>query len=311
LTEYKNITVNNIEDETRIDKWLKRNFPLLTQSYIENKLRRGLIRINSKKIKSNYRVLEGDVVNISGFSENIFSKKHISKFKKFISSAIFKKFNDSIIYESNDFLVINKWSGISVHDGSKQEISIDNLIKNISHTYSLVHRLDKETTGLLLISKNYKSARNFGKLFKNSEIEKIYLAICHGTPKNLSSIIKIDISKKNSNQKLETITNYVVINKSNKFSLILFKPITGRTHQLRIISKYLNCPIVGDNKYGYKNTRYSKEKFMLNAFNIKFNINNTKYEFSSKIPNFFINFIKKTKLRIPKIEKIKNLSKTF
>ena len=82
MTDKKNIKANNIDDETRIDRWLKRRFPLLTQSFIENKLRRGLIKINQKKVKSNYQVLAGDIVNISNFSEKIFSTIKITKTKK-------------------------------------------------------------------------------------------------------------------------------------------------------------------------------------------------------------------------------------
>ena len=83
LTDQKKIKVNNIDDETRIDRWLKRRFPLLTQSFIENKLRRGLIKINHKKVKSNYQVLSGDIVSFSNFSEKIFSRIKITKTKKF------------------------------------------------------------------------------------------------------------------------------------------------------------------------------------------------------------------------------------
>ena len=111
MTDQKNIEVDNIDDETRIDRWLKRRFSLLTQSFIENKLRRGLIKINNKKVKSNYQVLAGDIVNISNFSEKIFSKTIIIKTKKFIPKEIFSKFKDSIIYENfypDPFAIRNK-----------------------------------------------------------------------------------------------------------------------------------------------------------------------------------------------------------
>ena len=310
MTDQKNIKVDNIDDETRIDRWLKRRFSLLTQSFIENKLRRGLIKINHKKVKSNYQVLAGDVVSILKFSEKIFSTIKITKTKKFIPKEIFSIFKSSIIYESFDFMVINKWTGISVQGTNKREISIDDIINNISDKFSLVHRLDKDTSGLLIIAKNYKSAKVFGKLFRDREIEKIYFAICQGIPRNLNSIVKLGINKKKSNKNLQTITKYKVVNKSNKISLILYKPLTGKTHQLRIVSKYLNCPIVGDAKYG-NNKNHSKEQLMLNAFYLQFTFKNQQYEFRSILPKNIIKFMKRVNLVIPKGEKIENLSKTF
>tara|TARA_B100002003_G_scaffold233944_1_gene247291 strand:+ start:638 stop:1570 length:933 start_codon:yes stop_codon:yes gene_type:complete len=310
LINQKNIKVTSIDDETRIDRWLKRKFSLLTQSFIENKIRRGLIRINQKKIKSKHKVLTGDIVTIYEFSEKIFSKIKITKIKKTIPKKILAGFKNSIIYESTDFIIINKWTGISVQGGSKQEISIDDIISNISDKYSLVHRLDKETTGLLVISKHYKSAKIFGKLFKDHEIEKYYLAICQGVPNNLDSIVKLGINRKNSDKKLKTITKYKVINTFKKISLIIYQPLTGRMHQLRIVSKYLNCPIIGDTKYA-SNNKYLNEQLKLNAFYLKFTFNNHQYEFRSKLPSHILKFMKKIRMLIPTKERLENLSKTF
>ena len=310
MTDQKNIKVNNVDDETRIDRWLKRRFPLLTQSFIENKLRRGLIKINDKKVKSNHQVLAGEIVSISNFSEKIFSKIEINKIKKFIPKIFFSMFKSSIIFESEDFMVINKWTGISVQGVNNNEISIDDIIINISDKFNLVHRLDKDTSGLLIIAKNYKSVKIFGKLFRDHEILKMYLAFCQGVPRNLNSIVKLKINKKNSKKNLKTITKYKVVNKSSKISLILYKPLTGKTHQLRIVSKYLNCPIIGDRKYG-KNKNYSKEQLMLNAFYLKFTFKNHQYEFQSKIPTHILKFMKKINMQIPTKEKLKNLLETF
>ena len=125
MTDQKKIIATSADDETRIDRWLKRRYSLLTQSFIENKLRRGLIRVNQKKVKSNYKVLANDVINISGYSEKIYSKIKIKKIKKSIPKIILEKFNNSVIYESIDFIIIDKWIGISVQGVNKFEISID------------------------------------------------------------------------------------------------------------------------------------------------------------------------------------------
>ena len=308
MIDKKKIYVTKDDDETRIDRWLKRRFFLLTQSYLENKLRRGLIRINNKKVKSNYKVIAGDTVSILGYSEKIF--KEIKKSKKFIPKEYLNKFNNFIVFECLDFIIINKWAGIFTQAGTKTGISIDDIIKSISNEYNLVHRLDKDTTGLLIIAKNYKSTRAFSKMFRNQKIEKIYLAICHGVPKNLSSIVNLEINKKNSKNKIATITKYKVVKQSKKISLILYKPLTGKMHQLRIVSQYLNCPIIGDLKYS-TNNKFIEEKLMLNAFYLAFNLNNHKYEFKSTLPKHVLKFMKKEKLTIQIKKTIENLSKTF
>ena len=306
----KNFKIQEKDEETRIDRWLKRRFSLLTQSFIENKLRRGLIRVNHKIVKSNYKVLASDVINISGYSEKIYSKIKIKKIKKSIPKRILEKFSNSVIYESTDFIIIDKWIGISVQGVNKFEISIADIICSISDEYSLVHRLDKETTGLLIISKNYKSTKIIGQLFKDHEITKSYIAICQGIPKNKNSIIKLGIKNKNSNKKLQTITKYKVINTSKKICLVLYQPLTGRMHQLRIVSKYLNSPIIGDRKYSFNN-EYLKEPLNLNAFYLKFAFKNYQYEFQSRIPIHIIKFMKKINMQIPTKEKLKNLLETF
>ena len=202
------------------------------------------------------------------------------------------------MFENKDFIVINKWSDIATQGGSTKNISIDDIIKKISRNYNLVHRLDKETSGLLLIAKNLKITKIFGKLFKEQKIKKIYVAICQGVPKNLNSEVKLRIaSKKNLSKSSQSITKYKVLKNKNKLSIILFRPLTGKTHQLRIVSKHLNCPIIGDMKYS-KQKKYNSEKLKLNAFFLQFVINNEKFEFKSELPNHFKEFLKKNKIEL-------------
>ena len=163
----------------------------------------------------------------------------------------------------------------------------------------------------MIVAKKYKSTKFFGRLFNKQDIEKIYLAICQGVPKNLSSIVKLKINKKNNtSSNMQTITKYKVIANSGKISLILFKPLTGKTHQLRIVSKYLNCPIIGDTKYNKKNI-YTEEKLKLNASYLKLNTDNAEYEFKAPIPFHFINFMKKKGLRLSFRKKFEDISKFF
>ena len=136
----KNFKVKEKDEETRIDRWLKRNFSSLNQNFIEKNLRKGSIKINNSKVKANYKVIKNDIVNIFNYSKDHY--RHIVK--KLIHNSIPKdlknKFDRSIIFENKDFVVINKWSDIATQGGNKKNISIDDIIKTISKNYNLVHR---------------------------------------------------------------------------------------------------------------------------------------------------------------------------
>jgi 23S rRNA pseudouridine955/2504/2580 synthase len=290
--------VNSDYHETRIDRWLKNNFSTLNQSFIEKNLRKGNIKVNDSKIEAKYKLLHKDKIIIFNYSEEIYS--HVAKLsnKTIIPKKYLELFNSSIIFENKDFLILNKWTGIATQEGSKINISIDHIIKHFSDKYNLVHRLDRETSGLLIIAKNRQSTKFFGKLFKEHKISKVYLAICHGHPKNPESEINLSIAAKNKNNKRSnSITRYKVLQTKNKLSKILFAPKTGKTHQIRIVSQHLGCPIVGDTKYNKQN-KYNFEKLKLNAHMLQFYMNDNKYEFTSKLPTDFLNFFRNNNLKL-------------
>ena len=286
----------NEDQNFRIDKYLKNKYTSLTQSFIEKNIRKKNILINNSKTTSKYIVKKHDELKILNFHQDLYKNKII--FKKIIKipQETKKIFEQSILYQDKNFIIINKWSSISTQGGSKIKLSLDDIIKQISSNYKLVHRLDKETSGLLIISKNLFSARLFGNLFKSRRIDKSYLAICEGKPKQNESIVKLNIKTKN-NKIDNTETYYKVLDTHKRISLLLFKPKTGKTHQLRIVSKNLGCPIVGDLKYNYQ-TKYKYEKLKLNAYKLKFSLNMKEYEFKSILPADFDLFIKKHNLKM-------------
>ena len=291
----KNIKILNNFNQ-RLDKYLKHKYTSLTQGFIEKNIRKKNILINNSTTKANYLVKVNDELKILNFHETLYKNKIIFKKNLKISKEILDKFKRSIKFENNDFIVLNKWSQIATQGGSKINISIDHIIKNINSQYRLVHRLDKETSGLLLIAKNLNYAKKLSSLFKQKEITKYYIALCEGNPKNNNSQVKLEI--KNKKLKIEnTLTNYKLLSKNKSISSILFNPQTGKTHQIRIVSKNLGCPIVGDNKYNFY-SKYKKENLMLHAFALRFTINTEKFEFISILPDYFLNFIKKNNLKI-------------
>ena len=289
----------------RLDKWLKRNFSTLKQSFIEKNIRKGNIKINKKKISSNYRLKLNDIIEIFNYSIDSYKNINKSVYKKEIPSKYKKIFMSSILFENSDFIILDKWAGIATQGGSKINISIDDIIKNISSKYNLVHRLDRETSGLLIIAKNLKTTKIFGKLFKEQLISKIYFAICQGTPKNKESEVELLIeNKKDLRKSSNSLTRYKVCQTNKNYSTLLFAPSTGKTHQIRLVAKHLGTPIVGDTKYN-KMIKNNTETLKLNACLLKFEVNSQHYEFSTNLPDHFKKFMQKNNLKI--IEK-KNIN---
>ena len=303
--KYKKINLIKIikiekDSNIRLDKYLKLKYSSLTQSYIEKNIRKKNIIINNSKTLAKYLIKKYDEIKILNFNEEIYKNKIIFKKKKNISKNLLQSFNKAIIFENEDFIILNKWSSIATQGGSKINISIDDIISKISVNYRLVHRLDKDTSGLLIVAKNVSAAKKISYLFKSMLVKKTYIAVCEGVPRLKESIVNLDIKSKS--EKIEKTQTYFKLLYNNKnLSLILFKPQTGKTHQLRIVSKNLGCPIVGDSKYNIK-SKYKKENLKLNAHALNFKLNNKDYEFISKLPIDFKNFLKK--LEYEKINKI-------
>ena len=287
----KKIKIISDSENQRLDKFLKKSFSSLTQSFIEKNLRKKNILVNNKTSKAKYLINKDDLIIIKNYSKEIYADNKIKKTNKKIDSYLIKNFEKSILHENSNFLVIDKWSGISTQGGTNITISIDTIIKNISSNYNLVHRLDRETSGLLLIAKNLKYTKIFGKLFRLQKIKKIYLALCEGKPKLKESYVDLKIKDKDMNSSVQTKTYYKVISYSKKTSLIQFEPKTGKKHQLRIVAKNLGCPIVGDKKYNL-NQSNKKENLKLNAHKLEFDIENIVFNYKSKLPKDFTDYVK-------------------
>ena len=282
--------IDDSSADQRIDRFLKRNFQNLSQSFIEKNLRKKNILLNKHLTKSNQIIKVDDKITIKNFSEDIYQKFEPKKSNLTINKSLITNFKKSILYENDNFLIIDKWSGIASQGGSNIVISIDTIVKNISENYNLVHRLDKETSGLMIIAKNLKYTRLFGKLFKSQKLKKTYLAICDGMPKLKESYVDLNI-KNNSDKVIKTQTFYKILSYNNKTSLIKFEPQTGKKHQLRIVAKNLGCPIVGDIKYNL-NSNKQKENLKLNAFMLEFDIEDNQFKITSSIPKDFTDYLK-------------------
>lgn len=249
-------TVPKDYENTRIDRYLRKLYPHLVQSRIQKALRKGLIKIDQKRVSADYKIHAGSIITISQFltvDENPEKTQQV-KAKKEISDKKAKFLLDSILFQNEDIIIINKPIGIAVQGGSKVQMSINDMLPilqfNNPETPRLVHRLDKDTSGILVLARNHKAAVRLANYFKKDLIEKTYIAVCVGKPKRHEGVIDLPIEV--MGQKKEAKTLYRVIDQYGDIAYLAeFKPITGRKHQIRIhASRGLNTPILGDGKYG-------------------------------------------------------------
>ena len=283
-------------DDIRVDRWIKKNIITIPQSLIEKSLRNGSIKVNNHKVKSSYKLKFNDKVYLYNFNH----KEKLSKKKKFIPNKKEINSSESFIIENNDdFIVLNKQAGIPVQGGTK---SYKNLVDTLSKSEIfintkpyIVHRIDKDTSGILLIAKSRKSAQLLTSLFRIRKIYKTYLAICHGSiEKNKGELIN-NLVRYEGKKKIieEAKTLYNVVDKNNLATLVSLNPITGRKHQIRKQLSMIGHPVLGDQKY---NLEAKGNNLMLHAFSIKFMMNEEKYNYSVKYPDYFEKVLKKKRL---------------
>ena len=284
----------------RLDRWVKNNIGRYPQSLLEKSIRKGKIKLNQKRTSSSYKLKVGDEINFYNFD---YKFKHKDKTRYKPTKKSLDENEKSLIDDNNDFIVINKKSGISAQGGTKSKNNLIDIFSNSTifkdtKPYS-VHRLDKETSGVMIIAKNYSSAKLLTSLFRLRKIHKTYLAICHGVFNNKKGEIRGNLVKYEREKKITelAITNYNVLSSNNLFSFVELKPITGRKHQLRKQLSFMGNPIVGDSKYNNIKNKNEK-KLMLHAYKIKFMINSKKFNFKAELPDYFNNFLNKKRLVI-------------
>ncbi len=295
----KSYTVDDDYNDSRLDKWFKNEIINLPHSLLERILRQNKVKVNKKKTKSSYRLQTGDLIEIYDISKlKPVEKKEKIKYlpkKKEIGT-----YDNYVIEDNENFIVINKPSGIPVQYGTKSFKNIIDILKNSKYFENskpfIVHRLDKETSGVLIIAKNRKYAQLFTSLFRIRKIHKTYLAIVYGKVDKSIKVMKDYLINYEKNKKIsqKAISNVKIIKSSESYSYLELNPITGRKHQLRKQLLKIRNPIVGDDKYFLNERKRIKIKnLMLHAYKIKFMINNIQYNFKAEYNNIFEDFLKK------------------
>ena len=258
-------TITIAEQGARLDRCLRLWIPHLQQSIIEKAARKGQIRIDGKKVKTSHRVLEGQVLSYPKQFTGLDIEVPQSEDKP-LTIADRKWLKSLIIYEDDEMVVINKPAGIPVQKGTNQHKALDALYDAYyqGSKTRLVHRLDKDTSGILVLARTLPMARWLTQAFKERSVHKTYWALVCGVPQKKEGLISLPLTKKadpafekvhvDHVEGLHATTYFRIIEVvEDKFAWLELSPKTGRTHQLRVhCAEGLETPILGDGKYGGK-----------------------------------------------------------
>lgn len=246
-------------EDVRLDKFLRKKYEKTPLAEIFKAIRIGKIKVNDKKVKQNYRLKKDDVVKVFLSAED---KKEEKVFIE-LSQKEKKHLQDGIIFENDDLIIFNKKAGVVMHKGSGFEYGLSEMFKSYYKTdeFNFVNRIDKWTSGLVIGAKNLKAVRKLSEEIKNRKTIKKYYILSEGVIAEkefeIVSYLKKDEKKviivdENTEGAKKSISNFKVLAKSDKRTILEATLDTGRTHQLRVQLADLKHPIVGDPKYGEK-----------------------------------------------------------
>jgi 23S rRNA pseudouridine1911/1915/1917 synthase len=294
----KKIIYEKFERE-RVDSYLASIYKNYSRSYFQKLTDRQRVFVNDKIIHASRKLKRGDIITVEFEKEE---KLHINP----------EKIKIDIIYEDDDIVVVNKQPGIVIHPsyGHPSGTLLNALIGHSAGKYNpyLVHRLDKDTSGVIIFAKNEKAKISISKQLQERIVKKIYYATVKGVITENRGIIKAPLGRSPQNRKLVSvnplakkmaITEFKVIERKSDYTLLKIRIITGRTHQIRSHMKYINHPVIGDRQYGGPETigvkRYERQ--MLHAHNITFTHPSTSktVKFTAQLPNDMKEIFKSTK----------------
>jgi 23S rRNA pseudouridine955/2504/2580 synthase len=258
------VTVGETDGTLRLDRWFRRHYPDLAHGRLERLLRTGQVRVDGKKAKSGDRVSPGMAIRLPPMSETPFAGERLAPQARPQDEALLR---DLIIHQDEHAIVINKPPGLAVQGGSNTIRHVDGLLDGLRFDHAerprLVHRLDKDTSGVLLIARSPAAATFFTRAFRDKTTRKIYWAVVAGRPKLPQGKIDLALTKgvphgakgrervHADDEGKDAVTYYTVVDSAgDRASWLALLPLTGRTHQLRAHCAAIGTPILGDGKYG-------------------------------------------------------------
>lgn len=258
--------VDDDEAGMRLDRWFQRHFPELSHGALQKLLRTGQVRIDGKRAEGKDRVEPGQSIRLPPGVTNSPPPKPRAVQASTVSDRDAAEIQRMVIHRDEHVIVLNKPPGLAVQGGSGTEKHIDGMLDALRFGFEqrprLVHRLDKDTSGLLLIARTGQAAKRLAESFRDRETEKLYWAIVVGVPPKKEGTIDLPLAKRPGARDRElmqvdeengqkALTHFREIDRAGRrAALLALWPRTGRTHQLRVHCAEMGCPILGDRKYG-------------------------------------------------------------
>lgn len=271
------VKIKAVDDGMRLNRWFMKYYPKLSLGHLQKLLRTKQIKVDGKKAETSLKLSVGQEVRIPPL--------HLDEAEEKRENVISKKdaefMINMVIYKDDNILVLNKPSGIAVQGGTNTSFHIDGLLEalqfELEEKPKLVHRIDKDTSGLLVLARNRTYADKLTTAFREHQLPKTYLALVRHVPKQSAG--EIDAPLEKVGEKMTIVadgkpakTIYKVLDEvGDKFALVEACPLTGRTHQIRAHLESLGTPIVGDDRYfGKERIRFSNlsDKLHLHAYKI-------------------------------------------
>lgn len=289
------------DDGIRLNRWFLKEYPSLTLGRLQKLLRTKQIKVDGKKAEANTRLSAGQELRLPPLD----NEKAI-KNPDVVSKSDTDFIQSMVIFKDDNIIVLNKPSGLAVQGGTNTDRHIDGMLEALKFENlekpKLVHRIDKDTSGILVLARNRRYAELLTKAFREHMLQKTYLVLAIGNLKNPEGEIKIALDKvgekmEPSDEGKKAVTRFKVLDTAGeKFTLLTAEPLTGRTHQIRAHMECAGCPILGDNKYfGQSRKRFPElsSKLHLHAYKIDLSpVYNKKLVVKAPLPDYFKNDIK-------------------